>query len=150
MEHTDHNKTNQCDQCAAYERHVSVFTSPLCKVYHADQRGRIAYDKSRILQTDDRDKQTDSRCDRQLHRIRYGADDRFSQTDCRDHDEEDTGDKHNDKRFIVAVSHPQHDRVCKKSIQSHTGSLCKRNFRIQRTEYRSDKRADTSTDEHTV
>ena len=42
-------------------RHVSVFTSPLCKVYHADQRGRIAYDKSRILQTDDRDKQTDSR-----------------------------------------------------------------------------------------
>ena len=150
MKYTDYNQSHQSNQSSTDQGYVSVFTSPLGKIHHADQGCLISYYKSGIFQSDDGDKQAYSRGNRHLYRIRYRPDNRFSQPYRCNNNKENTGNKYNNKGFIISIAHSQYNRVCKKCIQSHSGCLGKRNLRIQHTKNRSDKSTDTCSDKYTI
>ena len=130
MKNSDYNQSNQRYQRPTDHSNISILASPLRKINHAYQSRRITYYQSCIFQPDNSNKQSYTRGNCKLHCIRYRTDNRLSQSHCCNHNKENSRDKYDYKRLIVGISHSQHNRICKKCIQSHTKRLGKWNLCI--------------------
>ena len=150
MKHSHNNQPGQRNQSAAHESQVSPFYFPLGKVHQAYKGGWIWNHNACIFQTDDSNKQSDSRGDGCLYRIRYGPYNCLTQSDGCYHDEKYTWDEHNHQSLAICVAHSQHNRICKKCVQSHSGRLSKGHSGIQSAEDCSDKSSNTRSDKYSV
>ena len=100
--------------------------------------GRFAgNDKLRILKTEESDKQTDSRGDCSLNDRRNGFENNFAKSGCGQQHENKSVDKHEHKRVCVGKAESKAYRIHKERIESHSGSLRKRQIGKKTDKHRS-------------
>ena len=113
-------------------------------VTQADQRRIVVDDDSRILQTDKRNEQSDTRSDGILQRHRQGIHNLFTQVGYRKQNKNQSLEQDRRQRKLPGISQCQTDRIGKERIQSHTRRTSERQFSIKAISSASEGRGNDS------
>jgi len=105
---------------------------------NADQRCIVIDDDAGVLQTEERDEQTDACRDCRLDGCGNGIKDQLAQTRDREQNEDQTVHKNKDQGVCIRKAKAEADRVNKESIQSHAGRLRQRQVGKQTDQHRAD------------
>ena len=118
------------------------------QVAHRDEGGvRRAYDAS-TLQTYEGDEESDAWADGTSHHQWNGIDDIAAQARDGEQDEDETLDEHRRQRKLPGIAHRQHHREGEEGVETHAGSQCEGQLRIESHHDSTHNGRDTSSGKH--